>query len=105
MKLKHAYAGSQNVRRVTSADFKSVGLENSVVEWNPKNGHVAEVTDEAGQWLLDNEPGDWELVESLTSVEGESSSTSGSRTDDEGTTDEGIAPITTGTKGRRSSQS
>lgn len=63
-KLKHVYAKSQNIRVIDASDMKSVGVEGfTKTFWEPKNNHTAEVSQEAADWLMANEPGDWELIE------------------------------------------
>ena len=101
MFLKHAYAGTQHIRRISASDFTSVGFaDQGKVEWNPGNDHTAEVSDEAGQWLTDNEPGEWEVVDAANV---QSRSTSSSGTDDDGSSSADIAKNATGAKRPRSS--
>lgn len=84
-KLKHVYAGTPNIRLIEAADLKRHGVEgHTKTVWSPDNDHTAEVSQEAADWLLANEPGDWELLVG----EGDDSSSSG----DESTTDNDELP-------------
>jgi hypothetical protein len=104
-----SYVGTPHSRVIRASDFKSmdVGANDDKVSWEPKNKHVAEVSDEAAAWLLENEAGDWKDVTKSGStgedVDGESSSSSESAEDDDALTDEGDAPITTGARRTRRS--
>lgn len=104
-----AYVGTPHSRVIRASDFKSmdVGANDDKVAWEPKNRHVAEVSDEAAAWLLENEAGDWKDVTKTDStgdaVDGDSSSSSESAGDDDALTDEGDAPITTGARRTRRS--
>src|SRR5688500_5360281 len=101
--LKHAYAGTPHRRVINAGDPNLKEFAgHKKTEWNPGNNHTAEVADEVGQWLLDNEPGDWELVDG-DDGDASSSSSSGDDEDLDGSTDDGTAPITTGRKRPRPS--
>jgi hypothetical protein len=60
MNLK--YVGQADIRMIRKSEWPE-GVDHGAVEWNPDNGHVAEVEGAAGQWLLDNEKGDWKQVD------------------------------------------
>lgn len=106
MILKHSYSGSPHVRVISAKDFTALGASGQErTVWNPANRHTAEVSDEAGQKLMDAEPGDWELVEGDSTGGGSSSISSESGEDDEEITDTGDASNPTSKRARRSSQS
>jgi hypothetical protein len=54
------YKGFADVREIGPGDAE--GNNKSDVTWDASNHHTAEVSDATGQWLLDNEAGDWEDV-------------------------------------------
>lgn len=54
MKIK--YEGRSHERSFTKADFVRHGIENQgAVQFDASNNWVAEVSDEAGHWLIENE--------------------------------------------------
>lgn len=97
MKLKHAYVNTPHVRVIGANDFKSLGVEDQgKVEWNPGNGHVAEVSDEAGAKLLKLEPGEWrEVRDDDSTSDGDAFEPLGSDEDDDETAGSSTASRTT----------
>lgn len=68
--VKIKYIGTSHYREILSADFKRHDVEQGKVVWDRDNlrgrsdaKQVNEVTQEAADWLMANEPGDWEIVE------------------------------------------
>lgn len=70
--VKVKYTGTSNYREISAADWKSLGIEGQgKTVWDRDNARgtvgakqVHELTDEAAQWLLDNEPeGHFEIIE------------------------------------------
>lgn len=53
MKLK--FTGPAHNRSFTKADFSRHGIDQEAVKFNADNNFVAEVSDEAGAWLIENE--------------------------------------------------
>ncbi len=70
--VKVKYKGGSNYREISAADWTSLGFpEQGKTVWDRDNARgavsakqVIELSEEAAQWLLDNEPkGDFEIVE------------------------------------------
>lgn len=53
------YIGT-HCREISSESFKHVGVDNDGIALF--EGQVAEVTQEAADWLIENEPASWELT-------------------------------------------
>lgn len=70
--VKVKYTGTSNYREITAADWTSIGFKDQgKTVWDRDNARgtvgakqVHELSEEAAQWLLDNEPeGDFEILE------------------------------------------
>lgn len=85
-KVQHAYVNTPHLRVITAADFRSLGVEDQErAVWEPKNGHVVEVSDEAAAKLLEVEPGEWRVVDGDPSSDGAPFEPLGSGEDDDET--------------------
>jgi len=51
--VKLHYTGTADIREMSSADFKSLGVEHGKVEWNAGNDFTAEVSSEAAKALME----------------------------------------------------
>lgn len=63
------YFGTKHVRDVRKSDFERGGVtDQDYVAWTPDNKHTAEVSKAAADHLIDIEPQDWAIVESIDDV-------------------------------------
>lgn len=60
---KVRYIGTSNIREITAADWKSIGVEGQKkVTWDRDKKEAHDISDEALAWLEENEPGSYEVV-------------------------------------------
>jgi hypothetical protein len=61
MELK--YVGTSDDHTIRTKDFASIGVDDhEEVVWSRKNNYIAEVSDEAAEWLLKNMKSDFKAA-------------------------------------------